>query len=57
MDAAGARYEIVNLAGARHSFTNPDADQVGMEALAYNTEADRLSWQQAMAFLAEAFGK
>jgi dienelactone hydrolase len=57
MDAAGARYEIVNLAGARHSFTNPDADQVGMEALAYNAEADRLSWQKAMTILAEAFGK
>jgi len=33
------------------------ADQVGMQALAYNAEADRLSWQKAMSFLAEVFGK
>jgi dienelactone hydrolase len=57
MTDAGAHYEFVNLAGAKHSFTNPDADKVGMPALAYNAAADKKSWELAMKLLHEVFGK
>lgn len=55
MDAAGARYEVVTYPGAKHSFTNPDADSHGMEALAYDAEADRRSWAELLRFLEEVF--
>jgi dienelactone hydrolase len=44
MQAAGARFDIVSYAGAKHGFTNPDAASYGMEQLAYNADADRQSW-------------
>jgi dienelactone hydrolase len=57
MADAGAQCEFVNLPGAKHSFTNPDADKVGMPALAYNAAADKKSWELAMKLLREVFGK
>lgn len=56
MDAAGARYQVVSYPGAKHSFTNPDAGKAGMEALAYNPEADRKSWEELLKLLASVFG-
>ncbi len=47
MDAAGVDYTFINYEGAKHSFTNPDADQYGQRfelPLAYNAEVDRASW-------------
>ncbi len=44
MTAAGAKFQVVSYQGARHSFTNPAADKAGMDALAYNAEADKKSW-------------
>ncbi len=56
MDAAGVGYRFVNLPGAKHSFTNPDADAKA-EAfglpLAYDEEADRTSWEGTLAFFRE----
>jgi len=57
MTAADARFEVVSLPHAKHSFTNPDADKVGMPALAYNAEADKESWARAMKLLGEVFGQ
>jgi dienelactone hydrolase len=55
MTAAGARFEIVNYPGAKHSFTNPRADSVGMPALAYNAEVDRQSWDAMLALFREVW--
>ncbi|MGH8612217.1 MAG: dienelactone hydrolase family protein [Gammaproteobacteria bacterium] len=44
MTAAGAKFQVVSYQGAKHSFTNPAADKAGMDALAYNAEADEKSW-------------
>ncbi|MGH7673648.1 MAG: dienelactone hydrolase family protein, partial [Gemmatimonadales bacterium] len=55
MRAAGARFEVISYPGAKHSFTNPDADKVGMPALAYDAEADRQSWAAMLRFLGEVF--
>ncbi len=57
MTAARARFEFVNLPHAKHSFTNPDADKVGMAALAYNADADQASWDRMLKLFAEVFAK
>ena len=60
MDNAGANYRIVTYPGAKHAFTNPDADELGKKfkmPIAYDANADKDSWQQAMVFLREVFGK
>jgi dienelactone hydrolase len=57
MTAADAKFEFVNLPHAKHSFTNPDADKVGMPALAYNADADKASWDAMLKLFAEVFGK
>ncbi|HWP34171.1 MAG TPA: dienelactone hydrolase family protein [Thermodesulfobacteriota bacterium] len=56
MQEAGATVRIVTFPKARHSFTNPDADKVGMEALRYDPDADRRSRQAMVRFFKEAFG-
>lgn len=55
MAAAGANFEIVSYPGAKHSFTNPQADAVGMPALAYNAEADRQSWEAMLRLFREVW--
>lgn len=58
MDEAGADYRFVSLPGARHGFTNPDADAHQGHGLdvAYQKEADERSWQDMREFFAELFG-
>jgi dienelactone hydrolase len=51
MTAAGATFEVVSYPGAKHSFTNPDADKAGMAALGYSADADRQSWAALLAML------
>ncbi len=60
MEKAGVNYKVVVYSGAMHSFTNPDADALGKQfnlPLAYNAEADKDSWTQAQAFLADVLKK
>jgi dienelactone hydrolase len=55
MTDAKANFRFVNLPGAVHSFTNPDADELGRKfniPLAYNAAADKESWAQTETFLA-----
>ena len=56
MDAAGARYQAISYPGAKHAFTNPDAGKAGMDALAYDADADRKSWAELLKFFASVFG-
>ena len=51
---AGADWEFISYAGAKHAFSDPDADSHGIPALAYNEKADRRSWQTILDFLAES---
>lgn len=56
MDSVGADYTIHVYPDAKHSFTNPQADEFGREfdlPLAYNREADRDSWQRMLGFFEE----
>jgi dienelactone hydrolase len=58
MDLAGADYMFINYPGAKHSFTNPDANSFGEKfglPLEYNAEVDKASWQAMQAFLDSLF--
>ena len=60
MDAAGASYEFVSIEGAKHGFTNPDADRLshgghGGPDIGYNKAADEKSWADMKAFLQKIF--
>ena len=60
MEKAGVNYKVVSYPGAMHSFTNPDADEYAKKfsmPLAYNAEADKDSWAQLQAFLADVLKK
>ena len=46
---------VVSYPGAKHSFTNPAADKAGMDALAYNAEADQKSWAAMLELFKEIF--
>lgn len=56
MAAAGARLEVVRYPGAKHSFTNPEADKAKVDGLAYNADADAKSWAASMKMFKEVFG-
>jgi len=58
MDAAGVDYRFINYPGAKHSFTNPDANRFGEQfnlPLEYNAGADAASWQAMQDFFAGIF--
>lgn len=60
MSAAKADYKFVNYPGAKHSFTNPDADAYGKKfnmPMAYNAEADKQSWAEMSKFFEGLFRK
>ena len=38
-----------------HGFTNPEADDAGVPALAYNEAADRRSWKAMLGLFEEVF--
>ena len=56
--ASGVPFEFLNLEGAVHSFTNPEADMYGKKfglPLAYNAAADQKSWLAMRKMFAEVF--
>ncbi|MBI3563305.1 MAG: dienelactone hydrolase family protein [Gammaproteobacteria bacterium] len=58
MQAAGAKFEVISYPGAKHSFTNPEADIVGKKfdlPLAYNQQADEDSWKRMQGLLQGVF--
>ena len=55
MRKANADYQVITYGGARHAFTNPDADKKGLPPLKYDANADRRSWQALVNFLQEVF--
>ncbi len=51
MKKAEANFTFIDYPGAKHSFTNPGADQFGKQfnlPLAYNKEADEKSWDSLL---------
>jgi len=60
MRDAKVDFQFINYPGAVHSFTNPEADELGKKfglPMAYNAEADKRSWADMTNFFAEVFKK
>jgi len=58
MRAAGVELTYIEYPGAKHGFTNPDADRFGREfniPLGYDAHADAHSWAMMKTFLEQAF--
>jgi dienelactone hydrolase len=55
MRKAGVDWQLNVYGGAKHSFTNPEADGYGLPGAAYDRKADHRSWEAMKAFLAELF--
>lgn len=58
MRSAGADFKVVSYPEAKHSFTNPDADQKAEQfdmPIGYHAEADADSWAKTLKFLNKLF--
>ena len=58
MDSAGVDYRFIAYPGAKHAFTNPDADKYGEQfnlPLKYSEVADRASWADMQDFFTALF--
>jgi len=54
MNSAGADFQVDSYPGALHSFTNPDATELGKKfnmPIAYDAKADEGSWSEMKGFL------
>lgn len=56
MRACGADWQLVSYGNAVHSFTNPTADEAGIDGVAYNETAARRAWDHQLDFLDEVLG-
>jgi len=60
MTDAKVDYQYISYPGAGHSFTNPDATELGKKfnlPLAYNADADKKSWEDMTKFFEMLFKK
>ncbi len=60
MRDAKVDFQFINYPGAVHSFTNPEADELGKKfglPMAYNADADKKSWEDMTNFFAEVLKK
>ena len=60
MKAAGADFKFVSYPGTVHSFTNPDATEMGKKfnmPIAYDSRADQESWNEMKGFLSGVLKK
>ena len=58
MKGAGADFQFISYPGALHSFTNPEATELGKKfnmPIAYNAQADKESWNEMKKFLTTIF--
>lgn len=55
LDEAGFDWHMMIFGGAQHGFTNPSANQYGMEGVQYQEQADRRSWGYMKLFFDELF--
>src|ERR1700689_2122100 len=55
MKTAGADWQVITYGGAKHSFTNPISDSIGMPGIGYNKLVDARSWKAMADFFEEIF--
>lgn len=57
-ESINADYQYISYEGAQHAYTNPAADSLGQKfqlPLAYDAEADSMSWEEMKLFFEETF--
>jgi dienelactone hydrolase len=52
---SSADWTMMEFGGVKHSFTNPAAENYGIEALVYDPRADQQSWQMLLWLLDDTF--
>jgi dienelactone hydrolase len=57
MRQSKADWHMISFGGAVHSFTNPAADQAGIQGIAYHRKADQRSWKYMQVFFMEIFSQ
>ena len=60
MTDAKVDFQFIDYPGAVHSFTNPEATELGKKfnlPMAYNADADKKSWEDMKGFFADIFRK
>lgn len=57
LDESEVEYDFIAYTGAVHSFTVPTADEVGMDGIKYNKEADEKSWAAMKELFERTLGK
>lgn len=55
LEDIGANWSMMEFGGVKHSFTNPNAGDYDIDALAYDELADRQSWYMLLWLLEESF--
>ena len=55
LENAEIDWQMIQYGGAQHSFTNPSADQYGLEGAKYHKQADERSWIHMQQFFDEIF--
>ena len=55
LEQSGSEWTMMEFGGVKHSFTNPGAGEYGMEALAYDAQADKQSWQMLQWIFQDVF--
>ncbi len=55
LEKAEIDWQMIQYGGAQHSFTNPSADQYGLEGAKYHKQADQRSWAHMQQFFDELF--
>jgi dienelactone hydrolase len=56
-EAGVADWQLELYGGVGHSFTNPEADQLGLPGIAFNALAARRSWNSMLRLFEETFGR
>jgi dienelactone hydrolase len=56
MGATGVDWQMHLYGGVKHSFTNPAADDTGIDGLGYNKAADQRSWHAMLGLFDEVLG-
>jgi dienelactone hydrolase len=57
LETAKVPFKFIAYPGARHSFTVPTADDVGLPGLKYDQAADEASWKEMRELFAGRLGK
>ena len=55
LDGAGLDWQMHIYGGAQHSFTNPSANDYGVQGIKYQKQADQRSWKHMKVFFDELF--